>query len=145
MIILANQQTLDKIIQIEANSFKTNDRFSKSVLKYHIRQKKTYCVLNKKEVVAYMILIYYKNSVRIYSLAVDKPYRRQLFASRLLSTAYKIAKRKKKKYLSLEVNINNKDAIDLYLKYKYENMHTLKNYYHNGDNAYKMIKTLPYK
>lgn len=60
----------------------------------------------------------------------------------MLEELIKIAKDRKLKDITLEVNINNIPAINLYKKYSFEEVGIRKKYYNNIDDALIMTKKL---
>ena len=58
----------------------------------------------------------------------------------MLEELIKIAKEKKLKDITLEVNVNNIPAINLYKKYNFKEVGIRKKYYNNSDDA--IIMTL---
>jgi len=141
MIRKATLKDLNEIINIENESFNIHDRFSKEVIKYHIKKSHTYVYEYNKSIIAYLIYIPYKKSIRIYSIAVKKNYRNKKIATKLINHIINIAKKQRKKYLSLEVSVLNKIAINFYKKLGFKPIKQLKKYYHDSDGI-KMIKTI---
>lgn len=68
-------------------------------------------------------------------------YRNKKLASKLMEFIIEDCKNKKIKNISLEVNINNKNAIKLYEKYDFK-VEAIRNNYYNGEDAYLMVKEL---
>lgn len=66
-------------------------------------------------------------------------YRRKNIASKLLENMLLDLKKNNVEMITLEVNINNINAISLYKKYGFKTVNVRKNYYKNED-AYLMLK-----
>lgn len=82
--------------------------------------------------------IIYERAELNYILVLLK-FRRNNIASKLLETMLIELKQKNVKTITLEVNVNNTDAISFYKKYGFEIISVRKNYYQNED-AYLMLK-----
>ena len=76
------------------------------------------------------------NEAHITLLAIHPEYRRQSFGQLLLLNLLTDAIARKLEWATLEVNINNLDAISLYQKFGFEVVGTRKRYYQaNGEDA----------
>jgi len=86
----------------------------------------------------------YKNRLcgHIYSLDVSQKYRRRGVAYRLLDEVEKIFIRKGAEVSRLEVRADNVPALRLYEKRGYTATETLRNYYRNGVNGFRLQKDL---
>ena len=135
-IFKASLNDLNYILQIEQDSFNKIDRFSKNTFKYFLKHKKLWIVKINHKIVGYFILICYKKSIRIYSIAVLRKYRNKGIGSNILKFIIKFGKFLKKEKILLEVRISNK-SIKLYKKFEFKIKNILKNYYENED-GYKM-------
>lgn len=126
---------LEALLKLE-NSIFTSDKISKKQFAYHIKKQK-YFFITKLEnlLVGYILCFEYKNIIRVYSLAVDPKYQGQGIGKKLLLHILDNST----KNISLEVNINNTNAISLYKKSGFEISKQIDDFYENGDSAYKMI------
>lgn len=133
MIIKANKTHLKDLLQIEEECFK-NDCFklSKNNFLYHIKKENILIFLCEKSVAGYIMMLTYKKSIRIYSLAVKNDFKGLKIGTKLCEELVKIAKIDKKT-LSLEVRISNITAINLYKKLGFKANKILKNYYFDED------------
>lgn len=109
-------------------------------------------MINKEEKNNYKYLNYIKNNEVIgfieYQISVDEinitnvfvkeKYRRKKIASELLTELFKENVDK----IFLEVNVNNRSAINLYRKFDFISTNIRKKYYQNKDDAYVMVKML---
>ena len=75
---------------------------------------------------------------QITNIVVKKDSRKNGIGSLLLERLIEIAKNAKQEVLRLEVNENNKPAINLYNKYGFEQVGLRKKYYNGRDNAVLM-------
>jgi len=84
-----------------------------------------------------------KSRAHIITLDILPDFRRRGLASRLLKLLEKELINKGVNSISLEVNVDNKTAINLYEKWGYTKIKRLRNYYMNRRDAYFMEKELP--
>lgn len=81
--------------------------------------------------------------IDIINIAVDNNYQRQGLATRLLAEVEDFANTMAITKISLEVNVNNLAAYNLYNKLGYRKVRTIKNYYDRlKEDAYLMQKEL---
>ncbi len=78
----------------------------------------------------------------ITNIVTQKNKRKNGIATKMLEELIKIAKYKKLKCVTLEVNIHNEDAIRLYKKFQFEEVGKRPKYYNNTDDALIMTKKL---
>lgn len=69
----------------------------------------------------------------ITTIAVDKNFRRRKFAEALLRRIIEDCYKEKIKYITLEVRVSNKAAINLYTKYGFSSFGTRKGYYQDNN------------
>jgi ribosomal-protein-alanine N-acetyltransferase len=81
-----------------------------------------------------------KNKAHIITLDIHADFRRKGLGSQLLIMAEEQLKKKGANSISLEVDIENYPAINLYEKFGFEKTRILKNYYRNRRDAYLMEK-----
>ena len=136
MIIKANKNHLDSLLYLEEMCFK-NDCFklSRANFLYHIKKENILIYLKDEKVVSYILSITYKNSIRIYSLAVDKNYQNMSLATKLCENIINNSNKK----IYLEVRKSNEKAIRLYEKLGFKYQKILKNYYFDEDGI-KMLR-----
>ncbi|MBO7159353.1 MAG: GNAT family N-acetyltransferase, partial [Methanobrevibacter sp.] len=72
-------------------------------------------------------------------LAVDRKFRRQHIATRLLMMAITIFKNIDIHRISLEVKSHNEAAVSFYQKFGFEIDRKVPNYYEDGSDAYVML------
>ena len=79
--------------------------------------------------------------IEIEYIVVDKKFRKSKIATSLMEYLIKYSKDKEIENISLEVNVNNIAAINLYKKFGFEVVAKRENYYNNED-AYLMVKVI---
>lgn len=99
---------------------------------------------------SYLVLRYYNEIVcfggikkildtaDIMNIVTKKSHRNIGFARLILNELINLSKEEKIKYITLEVNENNKPAIHLYESFKFKQVGLRKNYYKGTDNAILM-------
>lgn len=93
----------------------------------------------KENIVGYIIFwIVEENRGHIISLAVDPDYKRQKVGSRLINTAIATFLKFDIYTITLEVNAENKEALDFYQSIGFKINKKVSNYYEDGADAYKM-------
>lgn len=137
MIRNANLTDLDSIIDIEKQF--GADGFSRSCLRRFIVLKKLFYMPDK----GYYIILTRQNSntARLYSIAVSSKFKRQGVGMALLAFAEQECKLE---YMTLEVRASNMPAVELYKRAGFKTIKIIKNYYSDGESAFKMKKCLTY-
>ncbi|MDR0407544.1 MAG: GNAT family N-acetyltransferase [Campylobacteraceae bacterium] len=133
------------MLDIENKSFDDNSfAMSRQNFIYHIKKNTLFVYEEKSLVCGYILLLLRKNSkkIRVYSLAVDKSFMGLGIASKLLKKSFLYALENSKNLIRLEVKINNTKAINLYKKYDFLHIKTLKSYYPDKSDAFVMQKVL---
>lgn len=109
------------IENINLNNYKlTNNPFSKCLI-----------YLEDNIIIAFIDYSIIYEKIEINYIFVKEEYRRKKIASKLLS--YLIENNLNKENITLEVNINNINAINLYKKFNFNEIAIRKNYYGNSD------------
>lgn len=141
----ASQEDLLQICRMESICF-GEDAFSYMQLRYLILHSKGifFVVKRGNKVCAYASYLVHEHfpNLRLYSIAVLPEERGFGFAKTLLDKAIPFAKENDLTSISLEVRIDNKPAIALYEKYGFIKKSVLPSYYHDGTDAFKMVKLL---
>lgn len=99
--------------------------------------------INENEVVGYAGLWQPCEEGHITNIVTKLDKRGNKIASKMLEELIDMAKEKKLKYVTLEVNVHNKIAINLYKKYNFKEVGKRPKYYYNTDDA--LIMTLEFK
>ncbi|PAF42329.1 hypothetical protein BKH45_04945 [Helicobacter sp. 11S03491-1] len=143
MIQEAVLRDIDKICEIENDSFLPQEgRFSRRVFLYHIHKGgKLFILKEKNKITGYILISFYFKSVRIYSLAILPQFQGKGFGKALCEYATCIASQKQKDFISLEVRLDNYQAIALYKRLGFIPTKILPKYYDNKDGI-KMKKSL---
>lgn len=141
----ATAEDLDALVKLEQRGF-TSDRFSRDQLNYLVtRARATTLVLEYDGQVAGAAIILWRRGLtigRIYNIVIDPNYHSKGFGARLLEVCELEAIRRGCTEASLEVRLDNRQAIGFYEKHGYRIHETIENYYTDGASALKMIKTL---
>lgn len=98
---------------------------------------------SENEVIGYAGLWQPCDEGHITNIVTKLDKRGNKIASKMLEELIKIAKNKNLKCVTLEVNINNEIAINLYQKYNFKEIGKRPKYYYNTDDA--LIMTLEFK
>lgn len=83
------------------------------------------------------------DEAHITNIVVKKDERRKHIGTQLLEELINMARKQRLKCITLEVNVNNKNAIQLYKKHNFEEVGRRKKYYNNTDDAIIMTLKLP--
>lgn len=134
MIIFADKSHLNALLKIELECF-ANDCFklSKENFIYHIKRQNIFIFLYENNTAGYILYIKYKNSIRIYSLAVSNKFKNMGIGKSLCEAVINYAKLNLKNSVFLEVRKSNINAINLYKKLGFVYHKYLKNYYYEED------------
>ena len=135
--------TLENLEQIKEELEENFDKFwTYGILKSEIANiNSKYIVAKcKEEIVGFAGITLILDEANIMNIVTKKEKRRQGIGTILLENLIKISKELKAKSITLEVNINNNEAINLYKKFKFEEVGLRKKYYNNIDDALIMTK-----
>lgn len=83
------------------------------------------------------------DEAHITNIVVKKDERGKHIGTQLLEKLINMAQKQRLKCITLEVNVNNKNAIQLYKKHNFEEVGRRKKYYNNTDDAIIMTLKLP--
>lgn len=95
-----------------------------------------YCYVIDNKIIGFIIYSTIYENTEIIDIFVSKDYRNKKIGYELLN---KVLEENKNNNITLEVNVNNSIAINLYKKLNFEVVATRKGYY-NGVDAYLMLK-----
>jgi len=139
---------LDTLHQLEAAHF-GDDQFSRSQLRHLILRANatSYVIELDRKIVGSAIMVWRKNSRmgRLYSILISKQAQGRGLGALLIARCEADARQRGCTRVGLEVRADNKSAIALYLKHKYEITDSLPGYYHDGSNGLKMVKRIGVK
>ncbi len=130
---------LARVYQIEVESFSTPYELAILQQLYEIGAGFLVAV-EDGEIVGYIIFWVKEEGLgHIIALAVDRKFRRQHIATRLLMMAISIFKNIDIHRISLEVKSHNEAAVSFYQKFGFEIDRKVPNYYEDGSDAYVML------
>jgi len=133
-----NPKDLKRVHEIECMSFDQSYGINMFIKLYDIGT--GFLVAENNGYVTGYIIFWIKEEGlgHIISLAVDKYYRKSKIASSLLSKAIDTFKKNNIKKITLEVNENNKAAINFYKKFNFKVDRIVPGYYNNNEAAIVM-------
>ncbi len=144
MEITIEKMTLEHLKQIEENIEEEFDKFwNKEVLKSELdNPASSYIVAldENKNVVGYAGIWQPLEEAHITNIVTKKDKRQNKIGTKMIEKLIDMAKERKLSDITLEVNINNLPAINLYKKYQFKEVGLRKKYYNNIDDA--IIMTL---
>ena len=134
---------LESIIKIENASFSVDAYPKKRFEKLWRLHSKDFIVAQLRDKITGYIIAYPKRYfIDLDSLAIDKNYRKLGIGKKLVNFMLNRFKKNGLKRALLEVRTTNKTAIAFYQKLGFKIKKTLKGYYRNGGDAYRMEKNL---
>lgn len=144
MNITIEKMTKEHLEKIKENLKEDFDEFwNENVLKNELENPASTYIVAKDEqnnIVGYAGIWQPIDEAHITNIVTKKDKRRNKIGTRMLEELIKVAKEKKLKDITLEVNVNNIPAINLYKKYNFKEVGIRKKYYNNTDDA--IIMTL---
>lgn len=85
-----------------------------------------------------MVLFVHKKSIRIYSIAVDVKHRNYGAGAALVNKAMQLAEENFAEKITLEAHSTNEKLIDWYLKFGFQPVKIIRDYYSPGEDAMRM-------
>lgn len=147
MNIIIEKMTKEHLDKIKENLKEDFDEFwNENVLKNELENPASTYIVAKDEqnnIVGYAGIWQPIDEAHITNIVTKKDKRRNKIGTKMLEELIKIAKEKKLKDITLEVNVNNIPAINLYKKYNFKEVGIRKKYYNNTDDA--IIMTLKFE
>ncbi|MCB2230959.1 GNAT family N-acetyltransferase/peptidase C39 family protein [bacterium] len=144
-IRLATIDDLPALVALEERSFKS-DRFTESQIEYLLtRAHATVLVIEYEGRVVGGAIMLWRRSLslgRLYNIAIDPTIQGKGLGKTLLAACEEEAVFRRCDSVSLEVRADNEQAIGFYLKYGYETVEELDDYYEDGSTGLKMVKDL---
>lgn len=131
--------TLEDFYEIEPNFNKDfDDLWEPRNLKSELSNLNSKYIVAKEngEIVGFAGIWFSVDDAHITNIVVHKALRHLGIGSKLLEKLIELGKAKSS--LTLEVNVKNENAQNLYLKYGFVNLGIRKKYYNNTDDAYIM-------
>lgn len=102
---------------------------------------KNIAIIYENKAIGYLGYFLIYDRIEIDYLYVEKKYRKKGYANILINKLVEISKKENCINITLEVNVNNNVAINLYKKNGFEIIKTIYNYY-NGEDGYLMLKEM---
>lgn len=137
------EMTLSDLEAMKDTLYSDFDNFwSYNVLKQELENKNTTYIIAKenKEVVGFAGISVCLDEVTLNNIVVKKNCRGKGIGGELLETLIDLCSDLKAKTFTLEVNVENAPAINLYTKFGFKNLGIRKKYYNNSTDAYIMTK-----
>jgi len=133
---------LDDVLKIENECFKPEERFSRSVFHWYLQLKPIFYLAEcSGEIVGYVLAVIREDTCHVDSLAVREKWRGRGVGADLLNRAMSECKSLGARKVVLEVAVNNKSALRLYLKLGFRVKEVIPGYYPSRD-AYLMEREL---
>lgn len=135
---------LDELIDIENKLFDYSDvKLSRRAFRYHNNSQNLLLVSRVKKgknsvISGYILVLFYRKSARIYSVAVIPEYQKLGIASALLDNSIKMSANTGKAKMALEVKVSNESAIRLYKRLGFTCKKIIPDYYLDGTDAFRM-------
>jgi len=141
----ATLSDVDRLMALETDSF-GSDRLSPRSFRHFVRSATAACRVIRQgvEVLGYYLLIFREGAgvARLYSIAVDARHRGRGLAAALLADAERVARRRGRTRVTLEVREDNSAAIRLYERLGYRLKGRAADYYADGAGARRYEKRL---
>lgn len=134
---------LDDLEQMKDTLYSDFDNFwSYNVLKQELENKNTTYVIAKEnnQIVGFAGISVCFDEATLNNIVVKKSCRGRGIGGELLETLIELCADLKMKSLTLEVNVSNTPAINLYEKFGFKNLGIRKKYYNNSQDAIIMTK-----
>jgi ribosomal protein S18 acetylase RimI-like enzyme len=142
----AELSDLDDLVALEESSFAT-DRLSRTQYRRHLDSESAQVLVasaNHRNFLGTAVVFFRKGTqvARLYSIATKAEARGKGVGSALLEAAEKLALRRRRKALRLEVRTDNEDALRLYERLGYKRIGRYDGYYGDGADAWRYEKVL---
>jgi ribosomal-protein-alanine acetyltransferase len=128
------------IYEVETKSFKPDDVYSIELLKFLCAycRDNSYVYTVGDRVVGYIITCIEGDAAHVISIATDPEYRGRGIGKLLLCTALRLLAEGRVREVFLEVRVSNEVALKLYESAGFQLVETLKNYYGDGEDGYRL-------
>lgn len=137
---------LKEVLLLNLRCFKRGENYTKYTFKHLLTAPNIlgYRIVNPQdEIVGFIFVSANNGSVgHITTIGVSPEHRKRGLARELLNHVENALRRRDFEAIVLEVRVSNFAAQNLYSKYGYVIIQKLIRYYHNGEDAYLMSKTL---
>lgn len=135
------KMTIEDVLKIEEKfEEKFDDFWNINILKSELNNNNSlyFVAKNENEVLGFIGIFINVDFSEITNIVVRKDFRKLGIGKMLLEKIIEETKRNNKEFIYLEVNENNINAINLYKKYKFEEVGRRKQYYNKKDDAILM-------
>ena len=140
--VKASAEYLDELEKLEIEAFGIN-AYSRHILENLIKNSDFFIIaLYRNKVIGYLCGEIRNGKGHLKSVAVEKNYRKNGIGSDMLSRFEKYLSNQEIHKIYLEVSIENKKAIEFYIKRGYKIKRKIPNFYMNGEDAYIMHKNI---
>lgn len=140
----ATMNDFDAVMNLENSCFKAP--YHETQMKYEFNENPINTILvvcDEDKIAGFINFMTTFNSATITQIAIDKNYRKQGLATKLLNEMENTFAKSGEdvvEFVTLEVRKSNEPAICLYKKNGYEHVVNKKNYYPDGEDAVYMVK-----
>lgn len=134
---------LHQLLAVETEVFSQESfALSRRNFLYHLKQEHITGIFIDDELAGYILLLPYKNTLKIYSLAVLKQFQNRHIGSALIEYCIRLSEQKHFSKITLEVRASNAKAIAFYEKHGFKTVKHLTDYYPE-ESGYKMVLEHP--
>ena len=138
---------LNTMVEIELENFSSPWDFKTLYYEVIINENSTFFgMFIDDELFGYIGYWFINDNIDIINIAVRDKFKRQGIATKLFDSLLISTRHLNPKTITLEVNVNNTKAINLYKKLGFTSLRRIKNYYHQtNEDAYMMQKEVYYE
>ena len=139
--IIIEKMTIEDVLKIEKDfGEKFDDFWNINILKSELNNNNSlyFVAKNENEILGFAGILLNFDFSEITNIVVRKDFRKFGIGKMLLEKIIEETKKNNKKMIYLEVNENNTNAINLYKKYRFEEVGRRKKYYNQKDDAILM-------
>lgn len=142
MIRKLKEKDIDRVIFLE-ETFLT-ESIGKEMLQDSLNTPHLYFYVYELKglVIGYIGACILADQTEILNFVIDEAFQRNGYGQLLLNKIIEESINLNSTNIVLEVNVSNQKGINFYLKNNFKNIHTRKNYYKDGSDAYLMKKEL---
>ena len=141
MEIIIEKMTIQDVTKIEKDFEERFDDFwNINILKSELNNNNSlyFVAKNENEILGFVGILLNFDFAEITNIVVRKDFRNLGIGKILLEKIIEETKKKEKQMICLEVNINNIKAINLYKKYRFEEVGRREKYYNKSEDAILM-------
>jgi ribosomal-protein-alanine N-acetyltransferase len=136
----ARRSDLERILEIEKLSFSREAWNRKLLLEYLQGCPELFLVAKSgRRIAGYSITCVTRTGAELVSIAVDPAFREHGVGTAMMKYTAAILRRRGESNWSLNVRIKNESAIRLYRRFGFVRSRTLRGYYEDGGDAWRML------